>query len=801
MAIFCNLMYYIYYVGKFDGLKMTLKHLKISLILVLSMGLLPIVSDAALANNLTRLDIKKNTSSDSAVDVTLYTTTPYNDSVAVTKKSANKYVILMPNVSGTSSKSPDLSGLKDVISNVDIKSVSDGVGSYTKVTLTTTKPINIKTHTQKSLPVTEGQKAYQELLAQSENRVYVPIKPALKDSQKPVNVVAKPEKSIKAAAVKETAKPAVEKKIEKKNNVATKFQNNLKNATVKKEIKTVEKNTKSTASKSSNVVVAEAKPVKLVTKSVTAIPEIKQQDEKHIESVPAAVEVAAPKPKEYPVNTSTGRILPNMPITLAMILIPLAGLIFLFKLIKSSMQNSSILKKAFIANLKNKKDNVNNYDHIINADMNWQEKYQKFVAVSNKNYEKSPKKLASDSTGFTGIPAAAALAAKPEDKPYFVSEESVKETVNVEPKIKTKKIKKVKQKPKVEISEAVKEMERQINKLETEKANSVSRTIIDKKPVDNNAPLPADRLEKILHESPSVEKTDLDDEAILKELEQNFKAVQSEDNVIAAKMSEISTAPKIKKLKAFANTSILQETHRNRQLPKTPEEVKRAAYQEGKHVHLGYSKLHSNPRLLEGANLSAADLIAKSSRFLPADSSHLTPKPVVSNISKPQQQPQAQTSSTGDDTGYMMATLDEFFALSDDMSKVTASEELSNKVANSLANIKPSMKQIPHSEKTMTNPISQLKSETQENYLNGLIVKSGFNIDKNRGFYLVNLDGETALIGRIKEEVFVLKKFDRPVEKPLQVRKDNPNVYMVKTDGFKSLVEVNENNMGVLIEL
>lgn len=58
-----------------------------------------------------------------------------------------------------------------------------------------------------------------------------------------------------------------------------------------------------------------------------------------------------------------------------------------------------------------------------------------------------------------------------------------------------------------------------------------------------------------------------------------------------------------------------------------------------------------------------------------------------------------------------------------------------------------------------------------------------------------------ALIGRIKEEIFVLKKFDTQIEKPLQVRQDNPNVYMVKTDGFRSLVEVNDNKMGVLIEL
>ena len=41
----------------------------------------------------------------------------------------------------------------------------------------------------------------------------------------------------------------------------------------------------------------------------------------------------------------------------------------------------------------------------------------------------------------------------------------------------------------------------------------------------------------------------------------------------------------------------------------------------------------------------------------------------------------------------------------------------------------------------------------------------------------------------------------RDREKPVQVRHDNANVYMVKAGGFKSLVEVNEDKMGVLIEL
>ena len=52
---------------------------------------------------------------------------------------------------------------------------------------------------------------------------------------------------------------------------------------------------------------------------------------------------------------------------------------------------------------------------------------------------------------------------------------------------------------------------------------------------------------------------------------------------------------------------------------------------------------------------------------------------------------------------------------------------------------------------------------------------------------------------RIGEEVFVLKKFDDLANKRLQVRHDKDDIYMVRTDDFKSLVDA--NNMGVLIEL
>ncbi len=99
----------------------------------------------------------------------------------------------------------------------------------------------------------------------------------------------------------------------------------------------------------------------------------------------------------------------------------------------------------------------------------------------------------------------------------------------------------------------------------------------------------------------------------------------------------------------------------------------------------------------------------------------------------------------------------------------------------------------------MSNPIAKSKDEIK--FDNNLIVKAGFDIDAERGFYIVNKDGQNSLVGKIKDEMFVLKNLGSNITNPLQVRHDNGNVYMVKADGFKSLVEVNEDKMGVLIEL
>jgi hypothetical protein len=133
-----------------------------------------------------------------------------------------------------------------------------------------------------------------------------------------------------------------------------------------------------------------------------------------------------------------------------------------------------------------------------------------------------------------------------------------------------------------------------------------------------------------------------------------------------------------------------------------------------------------------------------------------------------------------------MSSAEELFKLTDAEKAKKAVRE--NRVSNPLVNGLSKINREPSLAATNIKP--------------GLVVKSSYKIDTNKGFYMVKHDGISALIGKIQDEVFVLKKFGKKsVDDKIQVRKDKENVYMVKTKDFKSLVEVDETKMGVLVEL
>lgn len=602
------------------------------------------------ASNLVQMDIKK--SSDNEVDVTFYTTGTSGNAM-VTRKSNNKYVVLMPSVAGSGTSTPDLSAVKDLITNVDVKNVDDGMSGYTKVTFITTKPVNIKTHMQKAAPLTQEEKAAKDIIAQVKThpkQTVAPVEPK-KDTPK-VKVTSSP------------AQPVIDKPIE----------------TTAKKIGTV---LPKTLNKEDKQVKEEAKSIPVPVEKVET-PEVLKDvqnkfDIKEVEKIEKISNTTDSRAK----NTNSGW---------ALVILPLLGLYLLAKMIRNSIQKSNVLRASFAEHLAEKPHVKENYDDIIgNKELNWQERYRKFVEESKGNVKNY--------------------------KYNFIKTETA---------------------PEVQVSE------------------------IDKKRIE---------LEKTLAKTPDIYENNQID------ISEDIKPeVQSEDDSISSELREI-------KFTSFAKPISLHTTQRNRvkkSLPKMPKA------KEGKFVKLQENPLNRTSRRFNNANLKVSDLIKTGSQYLPEENNDLE------KIDKEQ--------------NYIMSSLDEYFAILDkeqSLDSIRSKDDLSQKVAASLAQVKPSMNMnknmvTSRSRKVASNPIAQ-KTQS-ESYLDGLIVKSGYNIDDNKGFYLVNLDGVNALVGRVKDEIFVLKKFDENVDK-LQVRLDNENVYMVKAGDFKSLVDVDENKMGVLIEL
>lgn len=596
----------------------------INIAVILGLSLTPMVF-ADGANSLVQLDLKRT--SNDAVNVTLFTSNTYNDNVMVRKKSDNKYVILIPKVQSSGFSASNLNGVRDLVSNVDVKTVNDTSGGYTKVTLITTKPLEIKTSARKSAPVTDDQKEYQTLIAQAN---------AIKNNVSRQDVLPKlREQKTEVTVNKAPAEKPVQKVENKK--VETK-----KQEVKKPEIKLVEidpeKIQRQARKEHLQEMIEEVKSEQAAPEVLPELPEVISQEQASV------VEEVQEIPQKVSVLSRVKNKAKSMPKKAGAAFLALFGLLAITKLLKGSAK-SQVSQEAFIDNIvqtpsEPEIDRVS--DIVDNTDLSWKEKYQMYLDKS-------------------AVPVS-----RGENKGTY----TFIKTPNIEKKRET------------------------LERLVTE-------------PIHNE-------LNKV---EPEI--------------------VESEDEVIQ----------KTIKLKAFDNrVKSLKMTSRDKsRFRKYEVEI---PLHEQKNIELGESMLHSNPRSFADANLKITDVDKKRIKYEPKE--------------------------------YIMSSVDEYFSILDkEQPKISA----------------PAPKVIA------SNPIARHRNENKSSYLKGLIVKSGFNIDDSKGFYLVNQDGQNALIGKVNEEVFVLKKFDQNVTSPIQVRHDKDNVYMVKAGDFKSLVEVNQDKMGVLIEL
>ena len=626
----------------------------ISIAIILGLSFVP-VTFANSANNLVQLDLKR--ASNDAVNVTLFTTNNYNDNVMVRKKSDNKYVILIPKVQSSGFSASNLSGVRDLVSNVDVKTVNDTSGGYTKVTLITTKPLDIKTSSRKSAPVTQEQKDYQTLIAQANavknNVTKHDAPPKLREQKTEITVNKAPaDKKIKQAEPKkvETQKP-----------------------NIKLEEVDTEKLQRQTRKEHLAELVQEIKDEKIAQNVPDVVPEVTESATVDANNVQDISKIH--QEQKVSIISKIKNKASKMPKKVKYAMFGILGLFVLSKILKRSANSYSPQTQAYGANSAQADTNID-YDRvnniIDNSELSWRDKYKMYLDKS-------------------AIPVS-----RGENKGNYTF-------------IKTPNI----QQNKKQVGQDKKRRQEKVERLERLVTPVNHETFNDIEP----------------------------------------EIVESEDEVIS----------KAIKLKAFEKRAkSLKMTSRDKsRFRKYEVEI---PLHEQKNIELGDSMLHTNPRSLEGANLKITDVDKNRIKYEPKE--------------------------------YVMSSVDEYFSILD------KEQEQAQQAQQPLQPLpQPKVETTPMAKPVASNPIARQKSESKSSYLKGLIVKSGFNIDDNKGFYLVSQDGQNALVGKVKDEVFVLKKFDKNVTTPIQVRHDNANVYMVKAGEFKSLVEVNDDKMGVLIEL
>lgn len=113
--------------------------------------------------------------------------------------------------------------------------------------------------------------------------------------------------------------------------------------------------------------------------------------------------------------------------------------------------------------------------------------------------------------------------------------------------------------------------------------------------------------------------------------------------------------------------------------------------------------------------------------------------------------------------------------------------------------------EIKTSQKETKKQYTQQEQKYTPIILNDPVLISEKPISKSKGFYVVDCGTEKALIGYIKDEIFVLNKFKEEPNKNIQVRLTeklgHKYIYLVRNGSFKALVQVEKEKMKVLLEI
>ena len=761
------------------------------------------IVNAQSSNDLLKMDLKKSPATDT-LDVVFYTTGPSQNSV-VTRKSDNKYVVLLPNVGGNSNIVPNLGGVKDLVTNVDVKNVDDGIGGYTKVTFNTTKPIKINTSVKKTAPLTNAQKDYKNLIAQHQTTTPVVPKQTV-STQKTDNGIKVLSASKPSAQSTSAAKTANNKSVSSNQKPVQKTIANTKNNITSNNQAAA--NNESKYLKTINVkpqVVSEkviAKASDKVVPNTTPKPQMKfDSNGKRIVDLEPKINH---KPENLPTNQNTIELqnnkVNNKPAAQELNLNSNAentGIVSsTFATAKSKINDiishrfsskkskvfglggigllGMILAMMFAKSISSKEEKRNAIPSIPSVKINktkteektkqyiditkdetanWQEKFKQY----NQTKEELNSVLPKEKTYTYVAPAAADNSeVKAFDLPFDDIEISEPEIDNLSdlnleglnpdqdfvPNIEESPLKPLSRQGK-KLSDII--LKSSHNKRSI--INSLNRGVKPENIKINEEETLNDKLRQKVSE---MEHT-LSQTQSFSPKSGHLNRFKSEEEKI------IHTAAKVK-LKAFGHPKSLGLA--SRMLFAEDKRLQLSSKRENKHVDLTSSPISISKRESQSTKLGlGSDIISNTRGYKNGEI------------------------NMGKINDYSTTSLKDYLSILDMENK---SDNLNSRVSNPIS--------------SAARPKS-LDTNTASSGVDGLEIKSEYKIDSDKSLYHVVMDKKSAIVGRIGDNTYVLKKFDKAINGNMQVRLDNDNVYIVKIGRYKCLVDVSANHMGTLIEI
>lgn len=382
-----------------------IKKIFLALILLAFVSFQQVNSADVFQNNLLKAEILKNSFGN--IKIVLYTSKPFNDSVFANKKSDYEYIILMPETANSLTVKPSLQNVSDIVKNIEVKTqqYQNNIKGYTKIVISTTKPVEIipQVQTLKPSDYRVNENDYKELLSQTSKKQSqaktstTPKKEIVKSVPKNVALVAKPAKNVSKSI--EQSKTSNEVKFKKANITKPVMKSEKISKPINKEIKTPKMAVKTKAQNNpevqKNVIPKYEAPKvfkeeqKIIAPTVT--PVVKEVSPAHVKTSNL---VEAPKINEVkeaiPVNTAKTSKLHRYKVIIlnniyAVFGAALAIFILLLLIAKKMTQNIKKRKEIFMSHLEEKPEPATDYTEKISDDMTWQEKFQTYVDKSSSS--------------------------------------------------------------------------------------------------------------------------------------------------------------------------------------------------------------------------------------------------------------------------------------------------------------------------------------------------------------------------------------------------------------------------------